>query len=120
MHFAQSKGPILTDVRKRIFDLDRAAPSELGKAYRHPDGLRGCLLGKNDVLMNDGQGLTDSELIKTSRVSNIFRAYQFIYEITRQTATMDFAAQMSRGGEDMGFREHFSLYMRTTGSQLQK
>ena len=75
--FAKSDGDILSDVRKRIIDLDKVAPSELGKGYRNPEGLWGCLLGKNDVLNEDGQGLTDIGIIKALRASNILGAYPF-------------------------------------------
>ena len=45
VHFAQSKGTILTDIRKRIIDVDRETPIELGGCYRTPEGLRVWLLG---------------------------------------------------------------------------
>ena len=44
--FFAIKGNILTDVRKQIGDLDRAATVELGKVYRIPEGLRGAVVRK--------------------------------------------------------------------------
>ena len=75
VHFAHPKEDILTDVRKHIGDLDKVPPIELGRGRRIPEGLRGWMLGKNDVLRDDGQGLTDSELAKAFRASNVANAY---------------------------------------------
>ena len=76
VYFAQSKGFILTDIRKRIIDLNRSAPAELGECYRTPVCLQRWLLEKHDVLVEDGRGLTSGELIRDFRASNIMCAYQ--------------------------------------------
>ena len=55
-HFSQAKGDIVTDIRKKISDLCRSVPTEIGKGYRTPEGLWGWMLQKNDVLMDDGKG----------------------------------------------------------------
>ena len=77
VHFAQSMGAILSGVRKKIGDVDRASPTDLDKCYIAPEVLPGWLLGKKHVLIGDGQGLTDGELIKAFRSSNILNTYQF-------------------------------------------
>ena len=77
MHFAQSKGSILTDLRQLIGDLDRASPIEIGKGFRTPEGLWEWLLGKNGVLMDTGQCLTGGWLIRAFRASDILNTYQF-------------------------------------------
>ena len=73
---------------------------------------------KNDVLMGDGQGLTDGELIKACRATNILNACQFRNGIIRKTATIDFAERMGRGEQDMEFLGDFSVYLRAIGSHL--
>ena len=66
-----SKRGFLTDVRYRMGNLDKVAAIELGKCYRPDEGLRGRLLGKNDVLMGEGGGLEDIRLVKTFRGSKL-------------------------------------------------
>ena len=119
VHFAQPKGDILTGVRQKIGDLDRAPPVDLCKGYRIPEGLRGWLLEKHDVLRDDGQGLTDSEITKAFRASNITNTYPFKNEIMRKTTTVDFAAQMGSGEEDVEFGGISPEYLRTVGRRLQ-
>ena len=80
--FRNQKGQLLADVRNQINDLDKASSVDLGKGYRSSAGLWGWLLGKNDVIVEDGQCLTGSRLIKAFRASNIVRTYQFKNEIT--------------------------------------
>ena len=70
-HFSPSRGDILTHVRKQIAAIDRAAQTELGNGYGTREGVRGWLLGKDDVLMGDGEGLTDGAIIKAFSASNI-------------------------------------------------
>ena len=77
------------------------------------------LLEKNDVIMGDGECLTDGALTKSPRASNILNAYQFSNEIVRQSMTVDFAGRMGSGDQDREFRENISVYLRTVGSQLQ-
>ena len=67
MHFSQSSGTILTDIRKPIIDVDRVDPVELCKCYRTPECLRGRLLEKDDVLTESEQVLTGGEKIKAFR-----------------------------------------------------
>ena len=100
----QSKGAILTDIRKQIIDLDRVAPVELRNVYRNHEGLRGQFVEKNDVLMEAEQVLTDGELIKAFRACITLRNYQFKGAIIRQAATMEFAGRLERDGKDLGFR----------------
>ena len=69
--------------------------------------------------MESGQCLTDSELMKALRARNILGTYQFKESITRQTTTVDFAAQSGRGVEDLEFRGNFLSCLRTIGRQLQ-
>ena len=120
VHFAPSKGIVLTDIRNQIRDLDRAPPTELGKGYRTPGCLSGWFLGKNDVLIEDGQCLTDSALIKAHRASNVANTYQFRGEIIRQAATMEFAGRLEREEQDLEFHEDFSAYLRTIARKLQR
>ena len=68
--------------------------------------------------MKDGQWLTDSHLAESFRASNIADAYQFKNEILRQTATMDFPAQMGRGGQALKSRGNFPSYLRTIDREL--
>ena len=72
-----------------------------------------------DVLMDDGQGLTDSELTQAFRASNDMNAYQFKNDSTSQTTTVNFSARMRRVEEDLEFSEIFSLYLRKIDRQLQ-
>ena len=109
----------MSDVRNPIGDLDKAAHAEIGKWYRAPGGLWGWLLGKNDVLMGDAQCLTDSEIVKSYRASNILRTDQFKDAIIRQAMTMDFAAHLERCVEGMGFCGGFDPYLRTIERRLQ-
>ena len=115
----QSNGTILADIRNRIIALDRAAPPELGKSCRTPEGLRGWLLEKNDVLTDDGRGLTDGEIIESPRSSKILDTYQFSNGIIRQSATMDSPERMGRDEQDLEFRENFPAYLRTTDRHIQ-
>ena len=69
--------------------------------------------------MDDGGGLTDSELTISFRTSNIWGAYQFKNGIIRQTTTMDFAAKMGRCEQYMQFLENFPVYMGAIGRRLQ-
>ena len=46
---------------RRIGNLDKVASVELGKCYRAPEGLLGWLSEKNDAIVGDGQGLTDTQ-----------------------------------------------------------
>ena len=62
---------------KANWHLNTAAPSVTCKCYRAPEGLWRWLLGQNDVLMGDGQCLTDGDLTKARMASNIMNAYQF-------------------------------------------
>ena len=80
--------------------------------------MTGWLLGKNEVLTEDGQCLTDGKLIKAIRASNIAEAYQFKSAIVRRNATTDFAGRMGSGAQDMEFRGNFSSYLRGIGRQL--
>ena len=75
--FFAVKGIYLNGRSGEIGDLDRAVPVELGKVYRSPEGLWRWLLAKNDVLRDDGLGITDSDRIKAIRTSNILETYQF-------------------------------------------
>ena len=45
IHYAQSKGGILPDVKKKIDEAGRIGALELGRGYQTPEGLRGWLLG---------------------------------------------------------------------------
>ena len=45
LHYAQSKGVIMTNVRMQITELDKISPGELGIGVRNPEGIRGWLLG---------------------------------------------------------------------------
>ena len=83
-HAAQSNGIVLTDIRNKIWDLDRVAPAELGKGYRTPECLRGWLLGKNDVPIADGQCLSDIDIIMELRASNVMNTYQFRCGVIRK------------------------------------
>ena len=46
VHFSQSKGDSLSDVRNKISDPGKVAAVELGKGYRTPEGLRGVVVSK--------------------------------------------------------------------------
>ena len=118
MHFAQSNGDVLSDSRKQIPELGKVAPVELSKGYRTPEGLLVWMLGKNDVLMEAREGLTDSGLMISFRASNILRTYRFKEEITRQATTVDFATHLERVVEDVEFRENSSAYPRTIDRQV--
>ena len=78
---AQSMGCVLSGVRNQINDMDKVAAVELGKGYRPPEALCEWWLEKNDVLAEACQCLTDSQLIKALRASNILRTYQFTMEL---------------------------------------
>ena len=84
------------------------------------------LLGKNDVIKDDEQGLTDGELVKAFRAGNIVDIRhnivdicQFKCEIIRLTTTMDYAERMERDEQDMEFSANFAVYLRTIDSKLQ-
>ena len=89
--FCAVKGGYLNGYSEEICDLYRVDQEEIGRVCRTPGDLRGRLFGKNDVIMGDGQCLTDGELIKDFRASNISNSYQFRNVNIRQTAAVDFA-----------------------------
>ena len=121
--FVKERKPLftltLTGVREQIGDLDREAPIELCKGYRTPGCLWEWLLGKGDVLVDDGKGLTDGDLIKAFRASNILGTYQFENEIIRRTMTMYIAERMGCEEQDVESRENFPAYLRPIGRKLQ-
>ena len=119
VHFAQPHGAILNGIRKKISDLGRAAAGELGKGYRTPEGLWEWLLERNDVIMDDEQGLKDGELIKALRAGNVMNHYQFKGEIISQTMTMELTGRLERDGVGLEFREHLPAYMRTIDRKLE-
>ena len=71
-HYGQSEWDF-TGCWEEIGDLNKVATLELGEGCHAPEGLREWLPGKNDVLSEDGQGLTDIELVKAFRTSNIVK-----------------------------------------------
>ena len=117
----RNRGAILTDIRNRIRDLDREAPAELCKVYRTPECLREWSLEMNDVLIEDGQFLTDIVLIKAVRSINIANTYQFRGGIIRQSMTMVAAGRFERREEGLECRDgdDLSSYLRTIDRQLQ-
>ena len=69
-------------------------------------------MGKNDVLMEEGQGLTDGGLIKAFRRSEIFKNYRLREEAMRRTATIDFVTHTHIDFHDKGIRDQFPTYLR--------
>ena len=118
IHFDQSEGEVLSDIRTQIGNLDRIDPLELGGGYQTPGGLRGWILGKNDVMVEDNHGLKDSALAKAFRTINVVNNYRFKDEAIRQTKTVDFVTHLARGAGDQKFRGGFSPYMRAIGRHL--
>ena len=84
VHFGQSKGALLTDVRNQYGNLGKVASIELCKCYRAPEVSWGFGLEKDGVLIEDGQGLTDSQLIKSFMSRIIVGTYPVKSEIARQ------------------------------------
>ena len=103
-HFAQPEGEGISDIRTQINNADSIAPLEIGRCYRHPEGLRGRLLKKHDVSVDANRGLKDIELVKVFRGSNIVKRYRFKDGAIRQTATVDFSTHLARGLGDKKFR----------------
>ena len=66
LRYSQSRG-VFTDVRKEIDDVGKVAAVVLCEFYQAPGSLRGCFLGRNDVLEGDVRVLTEIEFIKTSQ-----------------------------------------------------
>ena len=64
-------------------------------------------LEKNDVLMEDGDCLTDIELTSAVRASNILGTYQLKESISRQTATMGFPRSWNLASKTWGFSGTF-------------
>ena len=92
-------------MRNKHRDSGRSHPAELRKGYRTPEGLRGWMLEEYDVMIEDGDGLADSAVIKAFEKSNVANTYQFSGEINVV-------------GEDLEFRGDFSAYLRTDGGPL--
>ena len=101
-----------------IGDFDKVATIGIGKGYRAPEGLWGRLLEKDDVLVEAGRGLSDSELIKAFRASNVVRTYRFKREVTRQSMAVDFPAHLERGSEGQESCGDSPSYLRTIDRQL--
>lgn len=51
----------------QINEIGKIPPKELGKGVRTPEGQRGLVIDKNDVLVDAGQCLTDYEIIASFR-----------------------------------------------------
>ena len=113
------KGGNFPGVRKKIGDLDQVSALELGKGYQTPESLRVRLLGKSDVLQEDGQCLSDIELVKAFRASNVVKTYRFKGKIRRRTATIESPAHLERGLEGQKRHGNSPAYMRTIDRQLQ-
>ena len=68
--------------------------------------------GRNGVLREEGQGLTDGELIKSLRASDIFKNYRIKEQLVRNTAAVEFVSHTESYLKDQGYRGQFPTYVR--------
>ena len=73
------------EIWHRVNISGETAHIELGEGGTIPDGICEWLLGRNGVLVEACQGLTDGELIKSFSTSDIFKNYRFREEAMRRT-----------------------------------
>ena len=75
------------------------------------------MLGKNGVLVEEGHGLTDYELVKAFRNCSVMGDYQFREDFIRRTLTVVFASQLELGETGMEFRGDSPPYLRIENKQ---
>ena len=90
----------MSEIRHRVRNANRIAPTELGEGGKNPEGISGWMLGKNDVSKEAGQGLTDGELIKAYRSSDILKNYRLREEAMRRTKPIEFVTHTEDVRED--------------------
>ena len=95
------------------------APIELGGGGTNPEGIWGWLLGKNNVLMEEGQGLTGGGLIKAFRTSDIFKNYRLNEEVLRRTTYIDSVTRTESDLDGQSSRGDFPTYLRSISRILQ-
>ena len=104
LHYKQSNGQVLAEIRSRIKNADRISKLELLGGGEKPDGIWEWLLGKNDVLMEACQGLVGGALINAFRSSDVFKNYRFREEIMRRATAIDFVTHTESVRRDQDFR----------------
>ena len=85
----------------------------------NPEGLWGRSLRGNDVLFDGNQGLSEFELMKDFRKSQILRQYEFKNQIIQNTTTAEFANRYGAANGSEKYREDFLSYLRKVNMLLE-
>ena len=95
-------------------NLDIVDAKELGKGAGAPEGLRGCFLMGNDVLVGENNGLPDCELANSPRECKILYQYKLKIRSYITSQPCDFGVIQRHGrrvGIPMGVFFLFSGYI---------
>ena len=79
----------MSKIRRQIKSWGKIAPIALWEGGTNPEGIWEWLFCKNDVLMEEGQCLTDGGLIRAFRTIDIFKNYRFSAGAMRHTTSTD-------------------------------
>ena len=94
IRYTQRTGQVLSEIRHRIKSFGKISPIEVGEGGTNPEGIGVWSLGKNDVSMWEGPGLSGGELINAYSTIGIFKNYRFREEATRRTTPIDFVTYL--------------------------